>query len=711
MDHVPIFIDSMINRPRYNDMPGAHVDQSADPMAYMASIDPRYRNNDAVVNYRANSRTLALERIAPFHILQPDLVLGPYVHDDLLVELRKLTTTVYPSREDSLYQLIKHEHSAPDQEKRIILDVNVDALGDNVPLEAIYKSISHSVDTQIADTLAHRSGAVTEATGVLQEMIHQDTRVAIKYAKFVKDAWRSVRFINLDSVAPMVDNIERVYQRALFRRQKFHRMTIPFMPSYNDKAHTPGLSYRVHFTDPESRYATLPDEIIAERSLEWYKTMWRRLLEPIMKKTIIPEIITTPFRDIVLGHFDSNVNRRGSLAYETRFGEMVLDCTNVNMNHNDVERTLRHEYEHTVDYATNLRTRKWYEDMVDEDDLSTYTEDALEHADALDANLVADAKESWESRKENTQYTVNSDNDGGFVSAYAQTDAAEVVAEQFAAMRNEPMRIALLQRMSLHKTDKGARRQKEFYDKARENMRDVAPRLYEEWGTYYDANPEEQWGLAEGATRKTDRQFQILELDHSLATKMTSEKLGARLLLEGYGVAIMGYHDQEVPLPECRLQSNVADPATAQLTPTQPSRAPKSILHVVSKGNLPADHAMDAIVDVFSDFTHTGRPLNGRDANMGFDTVSFVFPAGEMTNGGEEEFLADFDVEFREKAKSPGATAGPTMEIFRDTSMWPEDTNLHRTSIFDGWLVNGVDVLEKADMEEYRIRETEDMCI
>eukprot|EP00397_Hematodinium_sp_SG-2012_P008539 GEMP01008602.1.p2 GENE.GEMP01008602.1~~GEMP01008602.1.p2 ORF type:complete len:255 (+),score=67.04 GEMP01008602.1:2013-2777(+) len=204
--------------------------------------------------------------------------------------------------------------------------------------------------------------------------------------------------------------------------------------------------------------------------------------------------------------------------------------------------------------------------------------------------------------------------------------------------------------------------------------------------------------------------------------KMTSEKLGARLLLEGYGVAIMGYHDQEVPLPECRLQSNVADPATAQLTPTQPSRAPKSILHVVSKGNLPADHAMDAIVDVFSDFTHTGRPLNGRDANMGFDTVSFVFPAGEMTNGGEEEFLADFDVEFREKAKSPGATqslqsadhamvAGPTMEIFRDTSMWPEDTNLHRTSIFDGWLVNGVDVLEKADMEEYRIRETEDMCI
>eukprot|EP00397_Hematodinium_sp_SG-2012_P007536 GEMP01007583.1.p1 GENE.GEMP01007583.1~~GEMP01007583.1.p1 ORF type:complete len:907 (+),score=176.46 GEMP01007583.1:57-2777(+) len=705
-DHVHLFIDTMLNRPRYNDMPGS-IGPDVDLVGHFALMDPRYRDNDAVVNYRANARTLVLERLALFRSLQPNLQIN---RDDvmmMLMNLKSITTRVYRAGLDNLFILIREEHTR-EREHGLAFEVNVDAFG-AVPIEDMYGTISQALDAQIEGIATQHVGYVDAATTVLQEIMNEETRTAMKYVKFVDNAWRGVQQVNLNSLDPMVNNIEQVYRRALYRRQAFHKMTIPFVP-FSD-----GMTYRVHFTDPENRYVTRENEIVAKRSIEWYKAMWTRFVEPILKNVIIPEIRESPFRDIVLGHFNPDVNKDGT-AYTTTFGEVIVDCTSFDTNHNMAERALRHEYEHTVDYATELRTRTLYEEMLNEHDLTTYTMNDLEWSDKSE-DVVSAYKNVWRERLDSTQYTANVDNDGGFVSPYAQTDSAETVAEQRTIMRTEPMRIALLQRMSAHKTDNGAMRQKAFYDKARQVMRNVAPQLHAEWGTYYDNCAESHWGVSKGARRKTKRQYAILEFDHSRATKMAAENLATRYLLQGDGVTIMAYHEKKIPIPRCRLQSNLVD-----------SRSRTSILHVVlsSKIDLDARIVADGIFSVFLEFTHTGRSRTNQDPNKYFDEVSFVLPKGETSNAENEQFLTEFVDALRTETEMSSDSdtdslhnydamdvdaPRPKVEIFADTSIWPADKNLLRPSIFAGWYEGGTAVWGPADLEEFTIQQTKGLCV
>eukprot|EP00397_Hematodinium_sp_SG-2012_P067749 GEMP01106436.1.p1 GENE.GEMP01106436.1~~GEMP01106436.1.p1 ORF type:complete len:201 (+),score=35.22 GEMP01106436.1:50-652(+) len=58
VDHLPLFHDTLVNQPRYNDKPDAALDIEtdfpADEELRYAYNDPRYRESDAVVNYRVN---------------------------------------------------------------------------------------------------------------------------------------------------------------------------------------------------------------------------------------------------------------------------------------------------------------------------------------------------------------------------------------------------------------------------------------------------------------------------------------------------------------------------------------------------------------------------------------------------------------------------------------------------------------------------------
>eukprot|EP00397_Hematodinium_sp_SG-2012_P006259 GEMP01006287.1.p1 GENE.GEMP01006287.1~~GEMP01006287.1.p1 ORF type:complete len:658 (+),score=112.92 GEMP01006287.1:789-2762(+) len=569
----------MYDRPRYNDKPGAIVTQDADPVAYAAFMDPRFRANDAVVNYRANHRTLVKDRLALLDIDDP----GFNLQDSwrmVLGNFRELVETIAPPSDDLWSRLIEQELHRPGQnQRRIALDVNVDALTGMSPGD-MYRKVCDAVEQQIMES--YRDVVSREqATKILQGIADAETTMANAYAKFNNPTCGVMQELQLNSGDLTPYSIEEVYQRALYRREEFHKMTIPFVAS--DDLANPGPTYRVHFTDPEYRYVEKETIVGTEKTKIWYESLWNRLMEPIFKKVVIQEMKETSLRDIILVHID-HPEKSTLFGQVTLMGQgMVIDCTHADKDHANLEHTIRHEYEHIVDSATHDLTCDDYEELQDEDDISTLTLESLEEnikninakisdlhkqekqltgssrvraAEEIVEALTSSSREptieeieealtsssrvptieetltslhisdasttsnqvenkkmlsmrlqfglrrsdlhlerlTLEIAKDNmsvkNKFIFNADNEGGFVSTYAQKSSSETVAEQRYAMRKEHIRIALLRRMSLSgrqdipaERRKAAERQKQFYDIARDVMEDVAPQLYRQWGS------------------------------------------------------------------------------------------------------------------------------------------------------------------------------------------------------------------------------------
>eukprot|EP00397_Hematodinium_sp_SG-2012_P041218 GEMP01045343.1.p1 GENE.GEMP01045343.1~~GEMP01045343.1.p1 ORF type:complete len:372 (+),score=37.46 GEMP01045343.1:627-1742(+) len=358
-----------------------------------------------------------------------------------------------------------------------------------------------------------------------------------------------------------------------------------------------------------------------------------------------------------------------------------------------------------------------------ESELTIFLEEAETELDAFDA-----------SEHDNI---FNYDNDGGFPSLYARESSFENFAEMGVAMRHEPTRITFLRRMADLETRMDAARLKKFYDVMREAMKTVNPHLYKHMGMYYDNLPEERWGYLDGTIKRVDEHCQILRMDHSLASKIAADKLATRLLLDGYDVSMFAHSgstssDNRAKL-RCSLQSNIKDDG-----PAHNSR--KSKLYIVDSSGLRGSDAAARVHETFAYWTHSGRPpsilshagLLQEVHNLNFEKVSVArkmpMTRAEMETDGE--FLRNFRKKFGENmprpnnamvdARVPSIVANantmlstlidahnmPSMEIYNDPSMWPDDPNLYRTTIFDGLVINGVYMYEAIDIEEWFSRDT-----
>eukprot|EP00397_Hematodinium_sp_SG-2012_P007048 GEMP01007088.1.p1 GENE.GEMP01007088.1~~GEMP01007088.1.p1 ORF type:complete len:895 (+),score=161.71 GEMP01007088.1:34-2718(+) len=727
-DCVPILRDSMLHYPRYNDMPGAAREHHADPDARYAFNDPRYLGNDAVVNYRISWRDLLEERFDILDLHHYSLV------DDELDHLFERAVEITASRKSDARFHVKMldaelTRCGPDT---IDIDINVNAiLQNNIAPDDMYTFIWKAINAQIESVYQSESRSVVEATRVLGDIADKETVTANKYRKFNDPQSRDMNRVQFESNAPMRDNIEEVYQRAVVRRQEFHKMTEPFVLN-TDGAPT----YRVHFTDPELRYVDSDAAVVEPKSKQWYKALWKRLLEPVFKDAIIEEVKDIRLRNIVLTFSDPSDDRD---AYLTDEGEdIIIYCDNLDRNHAKADYVMRHEYEHTIDDAIKGRTADLYEEMEDEGDPSTLTLETLTEqikevelaketldrvrseearAEGADVTRVAARVEraqqkynrlearraTYNSRKTALEDKVkrdvfNADDCRGFPSCYAQTSATEAVAEQRYAMRNEAIRIALLRRMSLYQTEANAARQKHFYDIARKEMEFVAPQLYKQWGTYYDNVVPELWGLLPGETKKVGKHYQIMALDTSLATKAACEKLAVRLLQTGYDVAIMGTNHIPVKdtaafkiIAECNLQSN------------SKVQNLKSILHLVGGSAMSPEAVIGQIVQTFVRFTPTGRPARPGRYKPHLEEVSFVRPPyGHYPHPvSSTKLMRDFQRLF---ARRYPLTKVPQISIhegvmFGDEAIWPQDENLYRQTIFKGWTVGNKEVWEQVDIE------------
>eukprot|EP00397_Hematodinium_sp_SG-2012_P013725 GEMP01013945.1.p1 GENE.GEMP01013945.1~~GEMP01013945.1.p1 ORF type:complete len:901 (+),score=165.88 GEMP01013945.1:34-2736(+) len=737
-DCVPILRDSMLHYPRYNDMPGAAREHHADPDARYAFNDPRYLGNDAVVNYRISWRDLLEERFDILDLHHYSLV------DDELDHLFERAVEITASRKSDARFHVKMldaelTRCGPDT---IDIDINVNAiLQNNIAPDDMYTFIWKAINAQIESVYQSESRSVVEATRVLGDIADKETVTANKYRKFNDPQSRDMNRVQFESNAPMRDNIEEVYQRAVVRRQEFHKMTEPFVLN-TDGAPT----YRVHFTDPELRYVDSDAAVVEPKSKQWYKALWKRLLEPVFKDAIIEEVKDIRLRNIVLTH--SGSVDQGD-AYTSNGGEdMIIHCVDLDENHAYADYLIRHEYEHTIDSATKSRTTKLYAEMEDEDDPRTLTletlneilqkidspmetldlargEDTRAHAQGADLTRVTANVETAQQEddtlkarramyefartnlEDNTwRHVFNVDECTGFPSCYAQDSVGEAVAEQRYAMRNEAIRIALLRRMSLYRT-RDAARQKGFYDRARMVMEFVAPQLYEQWGTYYDDVNPEFWGLLPGKTKKVGKHYQIMTLDHSLATKVASEKLATYFLQRGYDVAIMSAALPRkrvgaaglatfMPSAECILQSN------------SKVRNPEFRLYLVGGSAMRAEDVVRCIIRTFTDFTPTGRRVRlfSMPYTPDFKAVFFVpQPYGPYRRSAADnaKFMADFGKEFGFRYRllrlprislHEGVTVG-------DEIMWPQDQNLYRETIFEGWYVGDKEVWEQVDIEAH----------
>eukprot|EP00397_Hematodinium_sp_SG-2012_P011453 GEMP01011593.1.p1 GENE.GEMP01011593.1~~GEMP01011593.1.p1 ORF type:complete len:592 (-),score=130.82 GEMP01011593.1:402-2177(-) len=570
--------------------------------------------------------------------------------------------------------------------------------------------------------------SAADAIEVLREIANTETQVAQTYKKFNDPTSGDLHPVLFDKTAILRANIDKVYQRSTIRRDEFHKMTEPLV--VNDDSGRPfGSTYRVHFTDPERRYVTSTTTIVAGKPKKWYQALWTRLLEPIFKDAVMQEMDRiTPLRNIILVNSDAfNTNNEHVLAYVTNNdADIVIHCDDVDRDHAMADETLRHEYEHIADASTNSRTTQRFARTEDDRDLDTLTMETLDHKieqkkkqiegfqrkrqratysmgisttarwNALEASLVEleDARRAITSQFQQDAFNVYGC--CGFPSWYARTDMREAVAEQRYAMRHEAIRIALLRRMALDRPGADAARVKQFYDIARDEMKDVAPQLYQQWGEYYDSVDRRSWGLLPGIHAQVDGHHQIIALDRTLATKMATEKLAAHFLLRGYDVAIMGettsrqenWERNEVkyqPLPTSMLQSNLPDPPSGE-------SYPKSILHLVGGSGSGGRIAASLVYRIFKDFTPTGRRNMGGIYLPHFEAVSVwrspynIFAPAVSTHVKLVDDFRQELVEFR-RQNLLSWTVPEQISMIADgrVEIWPLDPNLYMNTIFQGW--------------------------
>eukprot|EP00397_Hematodinium_sp_SG-2012_P015678 GEMP01015971.1.p1 GENE.GEMP01015971.1~~GEMP01015971.1.p1 ORF type:complete len:960 (+),score=220.45 GEMP01015971.1:32-2881(+) len=760
LEHLPIFTNGITEDPRYNDKPGAHApppmarpstDGTADAVTRVAYNDPRYRDSDAVVNYRLNWRDLVKERV-DFLPSPSDVDAG----DAELMMLLQAGRQIVDRGSDRNFQydmIVKElQRRGPDT---IHIDINVDKiLSRRVAPDDIYKYIADAIDMQIERVYQQATSmSPADVTKLLQELADTETATANTYAKFNDPRSHTMARLELNEHALLHDNIDALYQRSNIRREEFHKMTEPVVM----KNHRPGSpTYRVHYSDPERRYvSSWTHDPVGPNSKMWYRALWKRLLEPIFQDTVVPELTKTHLRNIVLVHMD-NYNRPERLyAYVTRKGEdLVVHCWAVNFNHAEASAVLRHEYEHVMDCSTDICTRRRYSETEDLREMDTLFMDTLkkkiEDIDAAQLELkkgikaaaqadvdagvdvsseefnVLKAHQRWKALRttratwvralrdvmSNVQeQTFNADHCAGFPSCYARTNAAEAVAEQRAAMRNEATRLALLRRIALDRP--GAAKQKRFYDIARDDMEHVAPRLYKLWGKFYENVDRPLWGLLPGERARADRHHQIITLDNTLATKMASDNLAAHFLQRGYNVALWSetfirlHNPQSVRVgyenyPICQIQSNLRD---------RPRGLPplKSILHLVGGSAYDGEEIADQVSKVFDKYTPTGR-LNTDRLVPYFEHVRVVWspydpfrPSAEMHEGILEELQEELVKHLGKRAVPediPMIAERNEGRLFDNAEIWPRDANLYRSTVFEGWNVDNREVWEDIDVAQ-----------
>eukprot|EP00397_Hematodinium_sp_SG-2012_P059432 GEMP01076150.1.p1 GENE.GEMP01076150.1~~GEMP01076150.1.p1 ORF type:complete len:321 (+),score=71.33 GEMP01076150.1:50-1012(+) len=160
VDHLPLFHDTLVNQPRYNDKPDAALDIEtdfpADEELRYAYNDPRYRESDAVVNYRVNWQDLLKERLG-FLSHPRDTVEGEMATLDWALNVIK------DNRQHEFFQIPMIQDQlrrrTPDM---FDIDVNVDALWNTqYARETIYKVISEEIDALIERVVQRSTGTST----------------------------------------------------------------------------------------------------------------------------------------------------------------------------------------------------------------------------------------------------------------------------------------------------------------------------------------------------------------------------------------------------------------------------------------------------------------------------------------------------------------------------------------------------------------------
>eukprot|EP00397_Hematodinium_sp_SG-2012_P004392 GEMP01004403.1.p1 GENE.GEMP01004403.1~~GEMP01004403.1.p1 ORF type:complete len:784 (+),score=125.83 GEMP01004403.1:579-2930(+) len=650
VDKIPFFRDRMYYE-IYGGTSGAVTQQRTSLSTAPAYDDLYYRDINAVINYRANRFKLMKERL--------DLVGGSFVLSDLEpgTDIFRLFSVL-----DFATDLVAKDNTArlgtglltrlafEEVERRrrhpvtIDIDVNVDYLFmKKFAPEDWYATICMDINVQIEE--AHRrAGSVARATVSLQLMANEETMTANKYARFNEPDSREILQLDFNTEVPMRQNIDTLYERAMLRREEFHKMSAPTLVS---NAHS--NAYRVHFTDPEHRYVRT-ETTIAQKSKQWYKLTWESFIEPIFKDTVIDDMKDIHSRNIIL--VDSDSEHRSTLAYVTKDGlNIIVHCAFIDGHHATADRTIRHEYEHVVDSATHSRTSTRYKEMENGDDLRTLFKNTLEQRKEIanfniqkiedrlnsgsDKFLLAEHEGLRETRdnlasalediESKSLFTYNADDCSGFPSTYARFSEFEAVAEQRYAMRNDARRITLLRRMSRYATpgphQADALQQKKMYDIAREEMENVSSKLHNQWGENYDGRPAEEWGLSPGEAKKTDKHYSIMALDNTLATKMASERLAVELLQKGYDCAVMAYDFEKTA---AGIQSNMQESPLHGSNPINPTFN----LLLVGGGNMDGKAVGGHVAKTFLKFTPTGRRRNPSGNPYHFGQVIFARPPG-----------------------------------------------------------------------------------
>eukprot|EP00397_Hematodinium_sp_SG-2012_P016168 GEMP01016487.1.p1 GENE.GEMP01016487.1~~GEMP01016487.1.p1 ORF type:complete len:694 (+),score=186.60 GEMP01016487.1:546-2627(+) len=637
----------------------------------------------------------------------------------------------------------------------IDIDVNVDAVArahaDGGPEKDLYAIISEAIEAQMESVYQQRTAlSASDATAVLQEIAQQETVKGNRYKNFNEpdSGAQLLSQLHLESTDRLRDNIDAVYRRATIRREEFHKMTEPVVVNTRG-----ALTYRVHFTDPERRYVEADTKIVrGEKSKQWYRALWKRLLEPIFQDAVIEELRETTLRDIVLVYADdcakcecsprtwptaANISLSTAQVWMGMPPSLITSCVTsmgtswiilqntrkikeIGAAEKDFDKAKGDEAVADV-YGYNMRR------------VRAAVAKAEKRFNALEAR-----RDHWEEAQRERAatrrpFTFNADQCHGFPSCYGQTDMWEAAAELRYGMRNEAIRSAFLRRMALDRpTAADARRLKQLYDIARDEMKDLAPHLHQQWGELYDGVEQASWGLRPGhVAHEATHHHQIITLDNTLATNMASGKLATHLLQRGYDVATMAHTirraydpatqtSEYVPLRVCSLQSNLQDPR-----PGAPHL--ESTLHLIGGSQLRGRDVAARVYAYFVEFTPTGRVNTANKYNPNFVEVSFVrspFDRFRPAAATHAEFLADFREQLS-LLQGAEVTMPQKMSILEDevvtwprdahklqsiledemrqvhgVDMWPRDANLYREKMFAGWLVNGEEIWDPIDIAE-----------
>eukprot|EP00397_Hematodinium_sp_SG-2012_P044930 GEMP01050308.1.p1 GENE.GEMP01050308.1~~GEMP01050308.1.p1 ORF type:complete len:499 (+),score=52.40 GEMP01050308.1:22-1497(+) len=467
-----------------------------------------------------------------------------------------------------------------------------------------------------------------------------------------------------------------------------------------------GITYRVHFTDPEHRYVST--STIARKKKIYYKKLWENLAEPIFKETIVDNIRDNPLQNIVL--VDSDTSKQDQSAY-VEGGNMVIMCDEIRDDPVDVRHTIIHEYGHVVDESMHERMSEGFESLENHDDFRTLSRQTIkekltvfnseEREIMTETNPSPDEKSRLDTIRSDKQrlenvleamkpnkrfgiYVHNDDTSFGRVSNYALENSDEAVAEQLYAMRNKAIRTALLRRMTQHETVPDAAMQKSMYDIVRNEFKDVAPSLYAQFGENYEGRLVQEWGLLPGRTKQVDLHYQILALDNSLATVQASDNLAEKFLQEGYDVVILKYGSQE-KRPECLLQSNLKDLPSGENTL-------KSTLLIVGGNNIDGATVADRVVDSFIKFTPTGRDNSKTKINPRFEKVEFA--RSPSSHAGlpripDEQFRTDFVnrlmTHYSDDPHLSQSSFPQDISLLDGVThgIWTEDSNKYKQTMFD----------------------------